>query len=209
MKTFYNVISSIICCAKEALASIILDWKKKKKQRLIALFTSNVMYIYLKAWFTRHQICHQDLLVLKVNLSNTKLPAWFLILASLLDRGMQRVNFWLPLRTIFCWIKVYFGAVQLSIVSPTECLERLQINLINTGGVGGRLGLFCLGRICFPGLIYSDRRWLLFLGVHVRLLTWCKTNCLTLGLSNYFSLKSISLSLKSHMICGLQVYCLI
>ena len=85
--------------------------KKKKKQRLIALFTSNVMYIYLEAWFTRHQICHQDLLVLKVNLSNTKLPAWFLILASLLDRGMQRVNFWLPLRTILCWIKVYFGAV--------------------------------------------------------------------------------------------------
>ena len=26
MKTFYNVISSIICCSKEARASIILDW---------------------------------------------------------------------------------------------------------------------------------------------------------------------------------------
>ena len=25
MKTFYDVISSILCCAKEALASIVLD----------------------------------------------------------------------------------------------------------------------------------------------------------------------------------------
>ena len=78
MKTFHNVISSIICCAKEARASIVLDWlnecnlsckivkncriivlnrakkilseacvikkKKRKKRRLIALFTSDVMY---------------------------------------------------------------------------------------------------------------------------------------------------------------------
>ena len=28
-------------------------------------------------------------------------------------------------------------------------------------------GLFCLGRICFSGLIYCDRTWLLFLGVHI------------------------------------------
>ena len=74
MKTFYSVISSIICCAKEARASIVLDWlnechlsckivkncrnivlnreKKnsvrgmydKKRQRLTVLFTSDVMY---------------------------------------------------------------------------------------------------------------------------------------------------------------------
>ena len=133
--------------------------------------------VYLKGWFTRHQICHQDLLVLKVNLSNTKNLAWFLILASLLDRGMQRVNFWMPwLRTIVWCIKLYFGAVQLSIVSPTEWLERLWINLINKRWCKWATGLFCLGRICFPGLIYCDRRWLLFLGVHVRLLTWCKTD---------------------------------
>ena len=38
-----------------------------------------------------------------------------------------------------------------------------------------------------------------FLGVHIRLLTRCKI-CLTLGLfANYFSLKSVSLSLKGHM----------
>ena len=35
----------------------------------------------------------------KVNLSNTKNPAWSFILASLLDRRIQRVN-WLPPRTI-------------------------------------------------------------------------------------------------------------
>ena len=38
-----------------------------------------------------------------------------------------------------------------------------------------------------------------FLGVHIRLLTRCKI-CFTLGLfSNYFSLKSLSLFLKSHV----------
>ena len=66
MKTFYNVVNSIICCAKEACAWIVLDiewvqfvlqncenWRtiglnraKKeqiKKQRNIVLFTSDVM----------------------------------------------------------------------------------------------------------------------------------------------------------------------
>ena len=73
MKTFYNVVNAIICSAKEARASIVLDieWVqylsckivktcriiglnrakknklsciiKKKKQRLIVLFTSDVM----------------------------------------------------------------------------------------------------------------------------------------------------------------------
>ena len=39
---------------------------KKKKQRLIVLFTSEVMkkkYFLIKGSFTRHQICRQDLLV--------------------------------------------------------------------------------------------------------------------------------------------------
>ena len=75
------------------------------------------------------------------------------------------------------------------------------------------------GRI--PGLIYCDQEplWLLtvieddcYLGVHIRLLSRCKI-CFTLGLfANYFPLKSLSLSLKSHecpLICGLQVYSLI
>ena len=62
MKMFYNVVNSIICCAKEARASIVLQWAHfvlqncenfklhsvrglyDKKQRLIVLFTSDVMY---------------------------------------------------------------------------------------------------------------------------------------------------------------------
>ena len=58
-------------------------------------------------------------------------------------------------------------------------------------------------------LIYGDQEplWLLnvieddchVLGVHIRLSTRCKI-CFTLGLfANYFSLKSLSLSLKRHM----------
>ena len=127
-----------------------------------------------------------------------KNPASFFILASLLiDRGMQHVN-WLPPRTMVCFIKLYLGTVQLSIVSPTEWLERLWINLIKLRWWA--TGLFCLGRICFPGLIYCDRTWLLFLGVHIRRLTRCKI-CFTLGLSNYFSLKSLSLCLKVTWMC--------
>ena len=53
--------------------------------------------------------------------------------------------------------------------------------------------------ICFPGLIYCDRKWLLFLGVQIRLLTRCKVCCFTLGLSHYFSIKSLSCCLKTHM----------
>ena len=52
-----------------------------------------------------------------------------------------------------------------------------------------------------------DRRRLLFLGVHMRLSTRCKI-LFTLGLfANYFSLKSLSLSLKSHMnvLCALKL----
>ena len=63
----------------------------------------------------------------------------------------------------------------------------------------GLLGYFFLGRIRFPGLIYRDQRWLLFFECTWRLLPRCKI-CLTLELfANYFSLKSLSLSLKSHM----------
>ena len=37
-----------------------------RKQHVIELFTSDVIKkVYLKGWFTRHQICRQDLLVEK------------------------------------------------------------------------------------------------------------------------------------------------
>ena len=114
--------------AKKILSELCMIKKKQKTAPHSPVYLRrDVSKVYLQGWFTRHQIFHQDLLALKVNLSK---PAWFHILASLLDRGMRRVNFWLPLRTIVCWIILNFGVVQLSIVSPTEWLERLWINLI-------------------------------------------------------------------------------
>ena len=62
MKMLYNMVNSLICCAKEARASIVLntEWVQfvlqnceklhyvrglyNKKQRLVILFTSDVMY---------------------------------------------------------------------------------------------------------------------------------------------------------------------
>ena len=88
-----------------------------------------------------------------------------------------------------------------------------KVNLSNAK----KFGLICFPRICFPGLIYCDQEplWLLnvieddcyFLGVHMRLSTRCKI-LFTLGLfSNYFFLKPLSLSLKSHMngLCALKL----
>ena len=135
MKTFYDVVKAIICCAKEARASIVLDieWVQivlhcceklqnwgAAEQRLIVLFSSDVMK---KSMFKRLVYTPPNLsprFTCKVNLSNTKIRPDFFILASLLlDKGMEHVN-WLPPRTIVCFIKLYFGAVQLSIVSLTE-----------------------------------------------------------------------------------------
>ena len=122
----------------------------------------------------------------KVNLSNTKNPVWFFILASLLDGGMECVN-WLPQRTIVCFIKLYFGAVQYDPLSLQRSGWRNWIKSIKLRWWA--TGLFCLERICFPGLILCDRTWLLFLGVHIKTIN-SMLNCFTLGLSNYFSLKS-------------------
>ena len=106
-----------------------------KKESFIVLFTctSNVMKkVYLKGWFTHHQICCQDLLVSRTQ----KIQPDFFILASLLDRWVQHVN-WLPPRTI---------AVQLFLVSPTNWFGRLQINLLI---FGGRLGYFVWEELVF------------------------------------------------------------
>ena len=72
----------------------------------------------------------------KVNLSNinffrnTKNPAWlFFLLAFPLDRGMQRVN-WQQPRTIVLHKVMFWGCPIIYIVSVTEWLERLRINLI-------------------------------------------------------------------------------
>ena len=62
-----------------------------------------------------------------LTLSNPKNPAWFFILAYLLDRGMQRVN-WLPPRTILArvFLKIIFrGCPIIHSFSNGAMLERL------------------------------------------------------------------------------------
>ena len=111
MKMFYNVVISIVCCAKRARASIVLTiewvgiclknceklqlcqrsvWLKKKK-RLIVLFTSGLMYKkYKKLVYTPPDLLPR---FFKVNLSNTKSSALFFIFASLLEKGKQPINY--------------------------------------------------------------------------------------------------------------------
>ena len=63
----------------------------------------------------------------KLNLSNTENRACVFILASLLDRGMQRVN-WLPPRTIVVrvFLKIIFrGCPIIHSLSNGTMLERL------------------------------------------------------------------------------------
>ena len=86
MKTFYNVVNSLLCCAKEACAWIVLDieWvqfvlqncencriiglNRAKKEQILSevcmkkTAPHSTAYHCLKGWFTRHQICRQDLL---------------------------------------------------------------------------------------------------------------------------------------------------
>ena len=137
---------------------------------LIVLFTWDVMR---KSMFKRLVYTPPDSsprITSNLNLSNTKNPAWFFILASLLDRGMQRVN-WLPPRSIVTrvFLKIIFRgcpiihslSVKQSNVGETgEChimmQQLMQIQYTNRS-------------ICFPGLIYCDGTWLLFLGVQIRL----------------------------------------
>ena len=141
------------------------------KKGFIVLFTWDVMR---KSMFKRLVYTPPDSsprFTSKLNLSNTKNPAWFFILASLLDRGMQRVN-WLPPKTIVArvFLKIIFrGCPIIHSLSNGPMLERL---------LNATLWCNSSRSICFPGLINCDRTWLLFLGVQIRLLT--------LGLSNYF-----------------------
>ena len=91
------------------------------KKGLIVPFTWDVMR---KSMFKRLVYTPPDSsprYTCKVKLSNTKYPVWFFILASLLDRGKQRVN-WRPPRAIVArvFLKIIFRGCQLSIVSQTE-----------------------------------------------------------------------------------------
>ena len=79
---------SAICLAKKPILSEVCTINK---EHLIVLFTSYVMYKkYKRLVYTPSDLSAR---FCKVNLSNTKNPAWFLILVSLLDRG-ERIN-WL------------------------------------------------------------------------------------------------------------------
>ena len=74
--------TAIILQNYEKLHSLQGLWCMIKKKRLVVLFTSD-------GCFTRHQFAR----FCKVNLSNAKKSARFFILASLLDRGMQPINY--------------------------------------------------------------------------------------------------------------------
>ena len=129
---------TVICCAKEARPLIVLDieWVqfvlqnceklqnyrfhqgKKRTSSVRGLYDKKGPHstVYLrrdeKSMFKRLVYTLPDSwprFNCKVNLSNTKNPAWFFILASVLDRGMQHVN-WLPPRTIVArvFLKIIF-----------------------------------------------------------------------------------------------------
>ena len=112
---------------------------KKGRKEKFCLYDKKSMFkrlVYTPPDLSRRFTC-------KVNLSNTKNPAWFYILASLLDRGMEGVN-WLPPRTIMCFMKLYSGLSNYPwSQAQTELLERLWIKLIKLRWWA--TGLFCLG----------------------------------------------------------------
>ena len=97
------------------------------KKGLIVLFTGDVLR---KSMFKRLVYTPPDSsprFTSKLNLSNTKNPAWFFILASLLDRGMQRVN-WLPPRTTVArvfLIIIFRGCPIIHSLSNGAMLERV------------------------------------------------------------------------------------
>ena len=88
------------------------------------------------------------------------------------------------------FIVLYFGVVQLLVSQTEKSWRDWWMTYYDATANANTMN--------FPGLIYCDLTWLLFLSVQIRLLTRCKI-CFTPGLSNYFCLKSLSLCLKSHM----------
>ena len=174
MKTFYNVFNAIICCAKEARA----------------LITGNPGSLLVSPTYGAK--FRSGNLLENGNKNRWNLPCGELLLSLMCTRSFGKNSL-----LHHSFIVLYFGAVQLSIVSQTEQCRRdwWMPHYDATANAN---------TIHFPGLIYCDRTWLLFLGVQIRLLTRCKI-CFTLGLSNCFSLKSLSLCLKSRMNVPLSV----
>ena len=132
----------------------------------------------------------------KVTWSNTKDPAWFLFWPPFIQRNATCKLAATEDYRVFH--KIIFRGCPIIHSLSNGVVRELPINNIKLRW--WVTGLFCLGRICFSCLIYCDRTWLLFLGVHIRLLTGCKI-CFNLGLSNYFSLKPLSLCFKVTWTC--------
>ena len=136
--------------------------------------------LQLKGWFTRHQICRQDLLAKQPCRTQKIRPFFYFV------HPFRQWNATCKLAAIEdyrVFIKIIFRGCPIIHSLSNGVVGELSINLIKLRWWA--TGLFRLGRICFSGLIYCD----------IRLLTRCKI-CFTLGLSNYFSLKPLSLCLK-------------
>ena len=129
----FDVVECKLSCKIVKNCRIIGQKKNKfcprsdKEKDLIVLFTWDVLR---KSMFKRLVYRPPDpspRFTCKLNLSNTKNPTWFFILASLLDRGMQRVN-WLPPRTIVArvFLKTIFrGCPIIHSLSNGALLKRL------------------------------------------------------------------------------------
>ena len=89
----------------------------------------------------------------------------------------------------FTWDVMRKSMFKRLVYTPPDSSPRFtcKVNLSNTKN---RAWFFISASLLDRGMV--------FLGVQIRLFTRCKI-CFTLGLSNYFSLKSLSLCLKSHM----------
>ena len=111
MKTFYNVVNSIICCGRKRvlrsswilsecnlsckigktciLCEVCMTTKKKTAPPCLPQMWCIKS---IKGSLTRHQICWQDF-ISKINLSNTKICPDYLFWPSILDKVMQPINF--------------------------------------------------------------------------------------------------------------------
>ena len=121
MKTFYNVVNSIICCGRKRvlrsswilsecnlsckigktciLFEVCMTTKKTAPPCLPQMWCIKS----IKGSLTRHQICWQDF-ISKINLSNTKNSSWLFILAFHFRQSNAAYKFqpvkWLPPRAI-------------------------------------------------------------------------------------------------------------
>ena len=175
MKTLYNVVNAIICCAK-------------KERALIA--GNPGLLLVSRTCGTKFRSGN---LLENGNKNRWNLPCGELLLSLMCTQSFGKNSL---LHRSF--IVLYFGVVQLLVSQTEQCWRDWWMPHDDATANANTIHI--------PGLIYCDRTWLLFLGVQIRLLTQCKVS-FTPGLSNYFSLKSLSLCLRSHMNVPWSVDC--